>query len=72
MADAEMVPDFILAPYFIGPQEIWATMTLVSQKHGPQEIWSSIKKCHLMIFVQEPNFFGTKYVEKRSKQQKIL
>ena len=43
MAGAEMVPDFILAPYFIGPQEIWAPMTLVSQKHGPQEIWSSIK-----------------------------
>ena len=60
MADAEMVPDFILAPYFIGPQEIWAP------KFGPR-----IK----MLFIDFPAgtqcFSGTKlFGDQKSRKKK--
>ena len=54
MAGAEMVPNFISAPYFISPQQIWAPITLVPQKHGPQDIWSpSLYGIYVCLFVTE-------------------
>ena len=51
MAVTEMVPDLTRAPYFFGPREIWSTRNV-----GPI-------KCHsIMIFMWEPNLYGTKFL----------
>ena len=76
MAGAEMVPDIISAPYFIGLQEIWAPITWVPQKYEPQEIWSPHEKffCAQTQFL-DPCFSGTKFlgdqrVEKKASNRK--
>ena len=51
MAVTEMVPDLTRAPHFFGPREIWSTRNV-----GPI-------KCHsIMIFMWEPNLYGTKFL----------
>ena len=52
-----MVSDHILAPDFFGPQKIWSLRNLAPRNLGPA--WKS----HVMIFMRDSNFFGTKFLK---------
>jgi len=47
-----MVSDHILAPDFFGPQKIWSLRNL-----------ATALKSHVMIFMRDSNFFGTKFLK---------